>query len=76
MRYLITTKETYSPFLTEWFEPENHFNADLDMIVYDLVENKYTTDGNKWHEIEVDLIGLQNECKNKKMRSDGRNKFL
>lgn len=56
MRYLITTKKTYSPFLTKWFEPENHFNSDLDMVVYDLVENKYTTDGKKWHDIEVDHL--------------------
>ena len=55
-RYLITTKENYSPFLTKWFEPENHFNADSEMIVYDLVENKYTTDGKKWHKIEIDHL--------------------
>jgi len=55
MRYLITTKD-YSPFLTKWFDAENNFNADLEMIVYDLVENKYTTDGKKWHEIEIDHL--------------------
>ena len=56
MRYLITTKGAYSPFFTKWFDAENHFNADLDMIVYDLVENKYTTDGEEWHEIEIDRL--------------------
>ncbi len=55
MRYLITTK-TYKPFLTKWFKPENHFNNDLNMVVYDLLKNKYTTDGKKWHEIEVDHL--------------------
>ena len=54
MRYLITTEDS-PPFLTGWFEPEN-FNADSGMIVYDFLENKYTTDGEKWHEIEIDHL--------------------
>jgi len=53
MRYLITTKE-HEPFLTKWFDPENHFIPG--MIVYDLEEIKYTTDGNNWHEIKVDHL--------------------
>ena len=56
MRYLITTKEVKSPFLTNWFEPENHFNPDIEMIVYDLVERKFTTDGKNWHDIEIDHL--------------------
>ena len=56
MRYLITTKEVKSPFLTQWFEPENHFNEDVEMIVYDLVECKFTTDGKIWHDIEIDHL--------------------
>ena len=58
MRYLITTKETQSPFLTDWFEPENHFNPEVavGMIVYDLHKNKFTTDGKTWKEIEVDHL--------------------
>lgn len=52
MRYLTTTK-AYEPFFTKWFEPENHFNDELGMIVYDLVENKYTTDGLEWHDIAI-----------------------
>lgn len=55
-QYLITTKETYEPFFTEWFDTENHFNPDLDMIVYDLYNHKYTTDGNTWHNIESDHL--------------------
>ena len=55
-RYLITTKEVKSPFLTKWFEPENHFNPDIEMIVYDLVECKFTTDGKTWHDIEIDHL--------------------
>ena len=53
MRYLITTKNN-TPFITKWFEPENHFNPD--MVVYDLVLNKFTTDGVNWHEITIDKL--------------------
>jgi len=56
MRYLITTKEVKSPFLTQWFDPENHFNPDVDMVVYDLCKNEFTTDGKTWHKIEVDYL--------------------
>lgn len=56
MRYLITTKEVKSPFLTEFFEPENHFNQDVEMIVYDLLECTFTTDGKTWHDIEIDHL--------------------
>jgi len=56
MRYLITTKDTYGPALTDWFDPENHFNPDLEMVVYDLLKYKYTTDGKTWHDIEVDHL--------------------
>lgn len=56
MRYLITTKEANEPFFTQWFEPENHFNGDLGMIVYDLLKFKYTTDGKTWNDIEFDHL--------------------
>jgi hypothetical protein len=54
MRYLVTTEEAYQPFLTWWFDPENHFNPDIGMIVYDLRENKFTVDGENWNEILID----------------------
>ena len=54
MRYLVTTKEI--PFLTKWFYSENNFNVDLEMTVYDLLKNKYTTDGKIWHDIEIDHL--------------------
>lgn len=56
MRYLITTKEVKSPFLTDWFDPENHFNPNVEMVVYDLCKNEFTTDGEIWHKIEVDHL--------------------
>ena len=56
MRYLITTKELDSPFLTKWFEPENHFNKELQMVVYDLFNCVFTLDGYNWHDIEIDHL--------------------
>lgn len=56
MRYLITTKINIKPFFTSWFIPENHFDEEIGMVVYDLKECKYTTDGYNWHEIEIDQL--------------------
>lgn len=56
MRYLVTTKDAEKPFLTNWFEPENNFNPDIGMIVYDLWLNKFTTDGTTWNVIELDHL--------------------
>lgn len=56
MRYLITTKEVKAPFLTEWFDAENHFNPEIEMIVYDLAECKFTTDGKVWQDIEINNL--------------------
>jgi hypothetical protein len=50
MQYLITTK-TGEQFFTDWFDPENNFNAEAGMVVYDLYYGKYTTDGKNWKEI-------------------------
>lgn len=55
MRYLITA-ENVEPFFTKWFEPENNFNEDIGMVVYDLVTEKYTYDGKTWHIIENDNL--------------------
>lgn len=56
MRYLITTQEFRMPFLTNKFQAENHFNFEIGMIVYDLVQCKFTTDGRTWYEIEIDHL--------------------
>jgi hypothetical protein len=55
MKYLITTN-VQPPFYTEWFDPDNHFNAEVGMIVYDLDADQYTTDGVTWKEIEWDHL--------------------
>lgn len=55
MRYLVTSNK-YEPFFTKWFEPLNHFNNDIGMVVYDLLEQKYTVDGKNWIEIQTDHL--------------------
>ena len=55
MRYLITTN-IQPPFLSNWFDAENHFNAEVGMVVYDLAKGVYTTDGEKWEQIEEDHL--------------------
>jgi hypothetical protein len=56
MRYLITTNNGNPPFLTNWYEYENHFNKEIDMIVYDLYKRTFTTDGETWKKIEIDHL--------------------
>lgn len=53
MRYLIT-RPNAKPFLSNWFDSVNHFDADLGMIVFDLASNTYTTNGKEWHDIKED----------------------
>lgn len=57
MRYLVTT-DLSEPFLTNFFQPENHWNDDknLNMIVYDLVIMRYTTNGKDWTPLNVDHL--------------------
>lgn len=57
MRYLITTK-IEPPFMTQWYEFENHFNSDekIGMIVYDLFELKFSIDGHNWKDIGEDHL--------------------
>lgn len=55
MRFLITTKEE-EPFFTHWYDPENHHNELLGMVVYDLNKSIYTNDGREWFDIEEDNL--------------------
>lgn len=41
-------------FYTHWFTPDNNFVEG--MIVIDLTNNEYTTDGITWKEIEEDHL--------------------
>lgn len=54
-QYLITTT-TQPPFLSHWFDPENHFNAEVGMVVYDLTNCQFTTDGKTWEDIAEDHL--------------------
>ena len=56
MRYLISTKDGNQPFLSKWFEPDNHFNPDVEMIVFDLYLLKFTTDGKTWNRLKIDHL--------------------
>ena len=55
MRYLITTAGG-EPFFSDFFEPENHFSENVGMVVFDLVNHTYTTDGATWVEIKEDHL--------------------
>lgn len=55
MRYLVKIKDE-EPFLTEWFDMENNFNKEVEMIVYDLHYFKYTSDGITWQDIDIDNL--------------------
>lgn len=50
MRYLVTF-ESETPFFTHYFDAENHFAVGL--VVYDLLEAKYTVDGTTWLDINI-----------------------
>jgi len=52
MRYLITTP-TDPPFLTKWYNPENHTTG---MVVYDLFTLLFSEDGINWKEISIDKL--------------------
>ena len=54
MRYLVTSNDN-PPFRTALFDPENHWVEDVGMVVYDLDKGVFTTDGQKWQEIETDF---------------------
>jgi hypothetical protein len=45
-------------FYTNWFDAENHFNAELGMVVYNLIKHIYTTDGINWSEIKLKMFVL------------------
>jgi len=55
MRYLITMNGN-PPFLTKWFEYDNHWQDGINMVVCDLQNLTYTQDGKTWHPIEQDQL--------------------
>ena len=55
MRYLVTV-ENLPPFLTNWFDYDSHWRDGIGMMVYDIYNQTYTTDGKIWSEIEKDQL--------------------
>jgi len=52
-KYLVTFDG--KPFLTNWFDIENNYNENLNMIVYDLLNNLYY-DGENWKPLTEDHL--------------------
>jgi hypothetical protein len=55
MRYLVCDNSENKPFYTDYFNMEN-FAEETEMIIFDLVLNKYTIDGKHWENIEEDRL--------------------
>jgi len=53
--YLVATKD-HPPFFTEWFDFDNNFNPDLEMVVYDIQNGRFCRDGTTWEEIQIDHL--------------------
>lgn len=55
MNYLIFT-DSHEPFYTNWFDAENHFNGEDNMVVFNLLSHTYTIDGKTLNEIKEDHL--------------------
>ena len=53
MNYLIILDD-HKPFYTNWFDAENNFVDG--MVVFNLLSDKYTTNGKDWYDIEQDHL--------------------
>jgi hypothetical protein len=54
-RYLILCDGNL-PALTHWYEFENHYNAELNMVVFDFYKMMFTKNGIEWHQIQRDHL--------------------
>lgn len=45
-----------SAFYTDWFDADNNFNPDCDMVVIDRTRHLVTFDGSTWQDIEEDNL--------------------
>ena len=52
MKYLIL--HDGEAFYTDWFSVENNYIPG--MVVFDLVADVFTDDGNVWHQIGIDYL--------------------
>jgi hypothetical protein len=55
MNYLIVTN-TYEPFYTNWFIAENNWIEGCEMVVFNLMNHTYTTNGKDWHKTTQDHL--------------------
>lgn len=55
MNYLIVTN-SHEPFYTNWFSPENNWIDGCEMIVFNLLTHKWTSNGKDWHDITQDHL--------------------
>ncbi len=53
MNYLVLP-ETLDPFYTNWFDAENNFVDG--MVVFNLLNHTYTTDGINWYKVKQDHL--------------------
>jgi hypothetical protein len=58
MKYLVTYIENglRKAFYTNWFDVENNFNPDVNMVVFDLINHKYMVNSLGWTDIEQDHL--------------------
>lgn len=60
MKYLVIATNPITgeqeAFYTDWFQADNHFNPDADMVVIDLIHHLVTFDGETWQDIEQDQL--------------------
>ncbi|MCM1165172.1 MAG: hypothetical protein NC401_04065 [Ruminococcus sp.] len=60
MKYLVIATEPTTgervAFYTDWFDADNHFNGDADMVAIDLIHHLVTFDGETWQDIEQDHL--------------------
>jgi hypothetical protein len=54
-RYLIIC-DNFPPALTHWYDYENNYNHESNMMVFDFRTNLYTKDGINWEKIEQDHL--------------------
>jgi hypothetical protein len=57
-RYLVTYTENglRKAFYTYYFDIENNFNPDVEMIVFDIINHKYLVNSLGWTDIEFDNL--------------------
>lgn len=56
MRYLVTRANAIIPFVTNIYDYENHWFDNIGMVIYNLQDLMYTTDGKTWLPIEIDQL--------------------